>query len=370
MTREQKLKIIEKRRRRRRIRIIRRCIKIGIYAVMALLAFLIIWKVIIPLFPKGNGKDKAMEVQAEVIGPGNAMRVTYRGENGVQGWNVDGTGWWYLNEDNTYFASGWQTIDGEEYYFTQNGYMATGWLSIDGESHFFTVSGTEEPDAKQKLVAITYDDGPSQNTDRLLDCLEENGAKATFFVVGTQVEQYPETLQRMDEMGMEIGSHTYDHTYLYQVDAATIEEKMRLNEEVITGILGHGTTIMRPTGGGVNDTVRATINEPMIHWDVDTLDWSHRNAQTTVNTILEQVEDGSIILMHDLYSATVDASEIIIPELIKQGYKLVTVSELAELRGVTLEAGEVYYDFYLPEDMPVEGTEQTVEENANEENAA
>ena len=169
---------------------------------------------------------------------------------------------------------------------------------------------------------------------------------------------------------MEIGSHTYDHTYLYQVDAATIEEKMRLNEEVITATIGHGTTIMRPTGGGVNDTVRATVTEPMIHWDVDTLDWDHRNAQTTVNTILEQVQDGSIILMHDLYSATVDASEIIIPELIRQGYKLVTISELAELRGVTLESGEVYYDFYLPDDIPSEETQGNVEENSGEDNAA
>lgn len=370
MTRKERMEI---RRRRRRIRLIRKCIKIAVYIIPVLIAVLIIWKVIIPMFPKEDKKDKTIDVQAEVIGPGDAMRVTYAGGDGVKGWNVDNTGWWYLNDDNTYFASGWQTIEGQKYYFTDNGYMATGWVNVDGESHFFKVSGVEDQNAKQKLVAVTYDDGPSANTERLLDCLEENGVKATFFVVGTQVEAYPEILQRMDEMGMEIGNHTYDHTLLNSVDAATIQQKMQQNEDVIKQILGHGTTIMRPTGGGINDTVRATVDMPMICWDVDTLDWKTKDVQSTVNTILEQVSDGSIILMHDLYSTTVDASEIIIPELIRQGYKLVTVSELAELRGVTLQPGVDYYDFYPPEDMTSEegedGSDDTGDDGASD-NAA
>lgn len=347
--------IIEKRRRKRRIQIIRRCIKAGIYATLAIVAMVIIWKVIVPLFPKGEEEDKMMEVRADVLGPGDALKVAYTGSNGVEGWNVDSVGWWYLNEDHTYFASGWQTIEGQEYYFNDSGYMATGWYNIDGESYYFKVTGEQDPEATQKLVAVTYDDGPSPYTDRLLDCLEENGVKATFFVVGTQIEAYPEALQRENELGMEIGSHTYDHTLLNKVDAETIKEKMQQNEDVMTNIIGHGTTLMRPTGGGINDTVRSAVNQPMICWDVDTRDWEHRDAQKTISNILEQVQDGSIILMHDLYSATVDASEIIIPELIRQGYKLVTVSELAELRGVTLEPGSAYYDFYPPEDAAADG---------------
>lgn len=347
--------IIEKRRRKRRIQIIRRCIKAGIYATLAILAIVVIWKVIVPLFPERKQEDKMLEVQAEVLGPGDALKVAYTGSNGVEGWNVDSVGWWYLDEDHTYFASGWQTIEGQEYYFNDSGYMATGWYNIDGESYYFKVTGEQDPEATQKLVALTYDDGPSQYTERLLDCLEENGVKATFFVVGTQVEAYPEILQREDALGMEIGSHTYDHTLLNRVDAATIQQKMQQNEDVIASVIGHGTTIMRPTGGGINDTVRLAVAQPMICWDVDTKDWEHRDAQKTVNRILELVQDGSIILMHDLYSATVDASEIIIPELIRQGYKLVTISELAELRGVTLEPGVDYYEFYPPEDVTTEG---------------
>lgn len=351
MTRKERM---EMRRRRRRVRIIRKCIKTAVYIIPILIAALIIWKVIVPMFPKKVQDNRIVEAQASVVGPGDAMKVTYTGSSGQNGWNVDNTGWWYLNDDNTYFAGGWQTIDNQKYYFTKDGYMATGWQNIDGESYFFTVSGVEDPEAKQKLVAITYDDGPSGNTGRLLDCLEANGAKATFFVVGQQAEANVETLKRMDEMGMEIGSHTYSHPWLTQLDAAGIQQEMQHNEDVISQIIGHGTTIMRPTGGGINDTVRANVARPMICWDVDTLDWDHRDPQKTIENIRNQVTDGSIILMHDLYSTTVDASEVIIPELISQGYKLVTISEMAELRGIKLEAGEDYYDFYPPEDMTVE----------------
>lgn len=349
--------VLERRRRRRRIQMIRRSIKYGIYGVLAIAVVVVIWKFAAPLVKKA-AKDKALDVQAETTAqPGDAIRTAYMGSNGTVGWNVDDTGWWYLNEDNTYFAKGWQTVDGKKYYFNDGGYMATGWNDIDGESHFFTIDGEEDPDASQKLVALTYDDGPSEQTARLLDCLEANGAKATFFVVGTQVEIYPDTLKRADALGMEIGSHTYDHTWLHKVDAATIQEKMQKNEDLVKGLIGHGMRLMRPTGGNINDTMRNTLTVPMINWDVDTLDWETRDVQSTVDNALAKVKDGSIILMHDLYEPTVAASEILIPELIKQGYKLVTVSELAEKRGITLEAGKDYYDFYPQEEAPADGAD-------------
>lgn len=340
--------IMERRRKRRRIQMIRRSIKAGIYALLVVVVVVVLWNILAPIIKKGQ-KDKSVEAKADVIGEGDAVRTTYTGTGGTAGWNVDENGWWYLNEDNTFFANGWQTIEAQKYYFNDQGYMTTGWKDIDGASHFFTVDGREDPDAKQKLVAITYDDGPSEHTDRLLDCLEANGAKATFFVVGKQVETYPDVIKREDALGMEIGSHTYDHTYLTKVDADTVVQKMQQNEDVLKNLIGRGTTIMRPTGGGVSDTMRSVMDKPMIQWDVDTRDWETKDAQQTVDNILNQVKDGSVILMHDLYSATVDASEIIIPELIRQGYKLVTISELAEKRGVTLEPAKEYFDFYPPE---------------------
>ena len=351
----------ERRKRRKRIRRIRMAIKIAVYALMALLVVGVVWAIGSKLIKK----DKTEEIPEDVVvveeqqtteTVAEAAKAAYTGTGGRKGWNVDDAGWWYLNDDETIYTSGWQTIDGNTYYFDENGYMVTGWKQIDGEYYFFQQDGLVQPEATEKLVALTYDDGPSSYTDRLLDCLEANGAKATFFVVGEQVERFPETLQREDELGMEIGSHTYDHPYMKQLDAAGIQNTLSKNEEVITSLIGHGTSIMRPTGGALSDLIRANVNSPLIIWDLDTLDWETKNVDSIVSEILNNVKDGSIVLMHDLYETTVEASEIIIPELVSRGYRMVTVSELAELRGVTLEAGEDYEAFYVPE--PESDTQQ------------
>lgn len=326
-------------------------IKISVYTLFALIVVGVVWAIATPLFKKiksNEPKEQEVVAVAEVIGAGDAAKKAYGGSSGSYGWNVDDAGWWYLNGDNTYFSNGWQTIDGNKYYFEEDGHIATGWVDIGDASHYFKADGIEDPDAHQKLVALTYDDGPAECTSRLLDILEQYGIKATFFVVGEQAETYPETLKRAADMGMEIGSHTYDHTYLNRVSAEEIETAMRKNEETLTGIIGHGTKIMRPTGGGINDTVREVVNMPMICWDVDTLDWDSKDADSVTEITLNQVKDGSIILMHDLYESTVDASERIIPELLSQGYRFVTISELAQRRGVVLQAGMDYYDFYPP----------------------
>ena len=105
----------------------------------------------------------------------------------------------------------------------------------------------------------------------------------------------------------------------------------------------------------------------MIIWDLDTLDWETKNVDSIVSEVLNNVKDGSIVLMHDLYETTVEASEIIIPELVSRGYRMVTVSELAELRGVTLEAGEDYEAFYVPE--PESDTQQVDTSEDSEEPA-
>ena len=126
---------------------------------------------------------------------------------------------------------------------------------------------------------------------------------------------------------------------------------MSKNDRLINELIGFTPEIMRPTGGGVNDTVKATVTKPMIQWDVDTLDWETKNPEQTIATSLEEVQDGSVILMHDLYEATAIASQTLIPSLQAQGYKLVTISELATQYGYTLEPGVEYYDFY-PKNSP------------------
>lgn len=387
---------LERKKRRKRIRRIRMAIKITVYTLFALLVFGVVWAVGKPLVNMITSDEEPQQIvseaenepqkedTAEVVTPKEEQtktpdsedvsaeapaeqeedtqeaqnpitsemqaqaesEVTASASSSNIGWQLDDTGWWYAKEDGTKYAGEWQNIDGVDYYFAEDGYMATGWVEIGENSHYFRVDGSEDKEAHQKLVAITYDDGPSEKTERLLDILEQYDVPATFFVVGTQCEAYPDILKREAELGMEIGSHTYDHTYLHKVSGEEVEQAMNKNEEVLKSIIGRGSEIMRPTGGGINDTVRERVQFPMICWDVDTLDWKSKDADSVADIVRRQVQDGSIILMHDLYESTVDASEVIIPELLEQGYKLVTVSELAQRRGVVLQKGQDYYDFY------------------------
>ena len=202
-----------------------------------------------------------------------------------------------------------------------------------------------------KRVALTYDDGPAETTSVILDVLEQYNAKATFFVVGTQAEYYDDTLRREVELGMEVGSHTYDHDTLYGADAEFIRNTMKKNDDTIQQIAGITPEIMRPTGGGYDATVRENVGKPMLIWDLDTLDWKTKDPENTYNVIMNEVKDGSVILMHDIWKATGEATQRIVPALIEQGYKLVTVSELARANGFELEPGVPYYSFY-PEDSP------------------
>ena len=110
-------------------------------------------------------------------------------------------------------------------------------------------------------------------------------------------------------------------------------------------LTGQGATVVRPPYGSVNDTVKATVGTPMILWSIDTLDWKTQDVQSTVEEVMNNVQDGSIILMHDIYSTSVDAAEILSPQLIEDGYQLVTVHELAAAHGKELNPGVTYGEF-------------------------
>jgi peptidoglycan/xylan/chitin deacetylase (PgdA/CDA1 family) len=296
---------------------------------------------------------------------------------------VDGTpyrGWLYDEDGHTYYFNnadgsmkkGWLTKDGKRYYLDEDGILQYGDITVDGETYHLLEDGslegyvptatptpspvpeeetatseeetsqTEETPAERKTIALTFDDGPSSFTNRLLDCLEENNAKATFFLVGKEVESFPDEVVRMEELGCEIGNHTYDHTDLTTLDAEGISNVIGTTDQLILNLVGHGATVMRPPYGSINSSVTSTVGTPMILWSVDTLDWDTLDAQQTIDTVLASAQDGAIILMHDIYSTSVDAAEVIIPELIKQGYELVTVHELAEAHGISLETGIAY----------------------------
>ena len=243
--------------------------------------------------------------------------------------------------------TGWRTINGKKYYFSpKNGKMVTGKKTISHYLCYFSEKGVllRKIDKNKKMVALTYDDGPSIYTPRVLKTLKENNAVATFFVVGNRVPTYSDTVKKAHDMGCEIGNHTYEHKCLTRMSETEVRRQISRTNKNVKKVTGQTPVIMRPTGGATNANVKQWVGMPSIIWSIDTLDWKTRNADSTKKAVLDHVKDGDIVLMHDLYSATATASETIIPELVRRGYQLVTVSELAECRGGMKETG-AYYSF-------------------------
>ena len=205
-----------------------------------------------------------------------------------------------------------------------------------------------EIDPLKPMVALTYDDGPSKNsTPRILDTLKANGGRATFFMVGNRAEKNGAVIRQMVEQGCEVANHTYDHTLMTKVDPAELERQLMMTNQVVSNAGGVTPVLMRPCGGATNDAgmgVAGAISMPAILWSIDTLDWKTRDVQATISAVLDHVQDGDIILMHDLYETAADASDVIIPELTARGYQLVTVSELSSYRGGMIP-GKSYYKF-------------------------
>ena len=245
----------------------------------------------------------------------------------------------------TFFKGGWKEIEGSRYYFDENGYMKTGWLELDGEDYFFDDSGKYDETKKRPMVALTFDDGPGEHTEELLDCLTKNNAKATFFMLGSNAAAFPDVVKDLKDAGMELGNHTYDHLDLTTLDSESVTSQIKRTNDAISGAAGVPATVMRPPGGAYNESVQAAIGMPLIMWSIDTKDWLTKSEDQTYQVTVDNVKDGSIVLMHDIHEWSVKAAIRVIPELVEQGYKLVTVSELAEAKGIKLENGAAHYFF-------------------------
>lgn len=188
-----------------------------------------------------------------------------------------------------------------------------------------------------KCVALTFDDGPGPYTARLLDQLKAADAKATFFVLGPRVRAYPDVVRRQVAEGMAIGNHSFTHRQFTRLSAVQQAEELRRTDDALAAVGVSKPTLMRPPYGSYNATTK-TLGRSIILWDVDTLDWKHRNAQQSISIAMKQVKPGSIILMHDIHAASVDAVPGLIRELRKQGYTLVTVPQLLDNE----KPGQVY----------------------------
>lgn len=187
-------------------------------------------------------------------------------------------------------------------------------------------------DPDKPMVALTFDDGPTKKyTLAILDTLKEYQASATFFVLGSRASDYPEILQRMILEGNEIGNHTFSHKQLTTLSKENIEEEITATQESIHDVTNRYPKLIRPPYGSKNDTVmQCAEGKKIVTWSLDTEDWKSRNTETIVNKVINEVNDGDIILMHDLYASTAEAAIILIPKLQDLGYQLVTVSDLYE----------------------------------------
>ena len=199
----------------------------------------------------------------------------------------------------------------------------------------------------QKIVALTFDDGPGPYTAELLDFLQQEGVRATFFVLGTRVDSYPALIRRMAAEGHEVGNHSNAHNMLHKMDLLGIRNEMGTCAEKIEKLLGYRPSIMRCPGGNKNDAVHTYATEagiPIAYWSVDTRDWESKNKDKILEVAFGKngIKDGSIVLMHDIYKTTVEAAKEMILRLKEEGYVFVTTSELIAARRGGIVAGKQY----------------------------
>ena len=198
----------------------------------------------------------------------------------------------------------------------------------------------------KKLVALTFDDGPSSaTTPALLDLLYQEDVPATFFMLGNMARNNPDLVRRVESEGHVVASHTMYHQNLIRISASAAQSDINEAKEVFEDILGHGPSLTRPPYGNFNSTVRSSVGTPMILWSVDTLDWKNQSTEPIIQTALSQVQDGAIILMHDIYPTTVEAVPVLIQTLRDSDYEFVTIPELTKIRDIDLEDGAAYYNF-------------------------
>ena len=200
-----------------------------------------------------------------------------------------------------------------------------------------------EYDPTKQYIAFSFDDGPSRNnTFDIVNYLENNKSHATFFMLGSFMNPNPDIVKYVKEHGMEIGSHTYSHTNLKKLKANKLDEEVYKTNEVYNSITGENLKLLRPPYGSMNDKIKDSYPYSFILWSVDTLDWKYKDSDYLYNYVINNVSDGDIVLMHDIHETTKIGVEKILPELYVRGYRVVSVSELARIKGIELAPNTKY----------------------------
>jgi len=200
----------------------------------------------------------------------------------------------------------------------------------------------------KKLIALTFDDGPALATDKIVEALAVNQAKATFFVIGQCLALYPRFTRRAVEIGCEIGNHTIKHNDLTKMSFNEIVEELAATSQLIKQFGTH-TMIMRPPFGAYNETVKKAAKHcglALINWSLDTGDWASNDAALTRSRILNEIKDGDIVLCHDRMPSTGELMTSFVEELISLDYQPVTVTQLFKAKGIQLQTGCLYRSAY------------------------
>ena len=252
--------------------------------------------------------------------------------------------------DGTY-ASGWRNFHEDTYYFGEDEKRVTGTQVISGNTYYFQADGKfdntkNKVNPNRPMVALTFDDGPGPFTMELLELLEQHESRASFFMVGYNVKKYPDVIRKMKDMGCEIGNHSTNHKRLGGQAAPVISAEIQTTQNYLTEILGHGATLFRPPYGSADAVVQATAKLPLAMWSIDPRDWESKNPIAIRDHIMKQVKDGDVILLHDIHETTIQAMKEVIPMLKQRGYQMVTMSEMAAARGMQMQNGGKYYNFY------------------------
>ena len=187
-------------------------------------------------------------------------------------------------------------------------------------------------DPDNKVIALTFDDGPSKYTNEIIDILKKNNAVATFFVVGNRLSFYEDTLKNMLNTGNEIGNHSYSHKWLNRLSKDEFILEINNTQNEVKRITGYTPKIFRPTYGGYSDKLKSYTDLTFVLWDVDSNDWKVKNADKIYDNITKNTFDGSIVLMHDNHRYAAESLDKVNKKLKEEGYSFVTVSELLEVK--------------------------------------
>lgn len=216
-------------------------------------------------------------------------------------------------------------------------------LRLDKEFTRPDVSTVRYIDPSKPMVSVTYDDGPLTKTSMdVANHYAEKNARLTFFWLGQRIEQSPETVKAIYDLGHETANHSYDHLNFNKLTPEELQMQTSGVNDKIKAITGQDRVLIRPPYGSADENVRSQVKSPLIMWSVDTEDWKNRDEKQTYDAIVENAFDGSIILMHDLYETSINAGKKFL-DTHQNEYQFLTITELHQYKGIPLVDGGLHF---------------------------